>query len=88
MRICWPANLKTVLTLVRQPHASDQILHAFQKTFYAHLQTMFCGVCFLQAARAWPEEILRKAGPLSSLDLCSSAQIVTCGLTSDICHGK
>ncbi|CAE7205626.1 bdbA [Symbiodinium natans] len=37
-----------------------QILHAFQKTFYAHLQTMFCGVCFLQAARAWPEEILRK----------------------------
>ena len=62
--------------MVQQPRACGQIWNAFQSTFSAHLQTMFFGVCFLQAARAWPEEILRKAGPLSSLNLCKF----------DICH--
>eukprot|EP00439_Symbiodinium_sp_Y106_P041163 s6179_g5.t1 len=64
LHTCWPTSVTAVLTLVPRPHACDQIFAAFQKTFYAHLQTLICGACFLRAAHAWPEEILRKAGPL------------------------
>eukprot|EP00439_Symbiodinium_sp_Y106_P013949 s5569_g1.t19 len=56
---------------VSSQFCSYEILFAFKKMFNTHLQTMLCGACFLQAARAWPEEILCKASALSSFDLCT-----------------
>ena len=67
LRICWPANLDLDSATPRL----CQIFVAFKKMFNTHLLTMLCGACFLQAARAWPEEILCKAGALSSFDLCT-----------------
>ena len=71
---CASAGLRT-LTLIQQPHASGQIFVAFKKMFNTHLLTMLCGACFLQAARAWPEEILCKASALSSFDLCTTQHV-------------
>mmetsp|Transcript_38363 Transcript_38363/g.78504 ORF Transcript_38363/g.78504 Transcript_38363/m.78504 type:complete len:80 (+) Transcript_38363:141-380(+) len=45
---------------VSSQFCSYEILFAFKKMFNTHLLTMLCGACFLQAARAWPEEILCK----------------------------